>query len=150
AGDMKRMERYLQRILDAQPLYPRKCDRGYCLNAVRDFKVFRGLLDPAEAEDDEQRVEARFTRAIRLADESIVAKDMAAAKAHLAEAESQIEAIGKQWRKKYAIRDVVNGMAKAGDLEGVRRWLDQLDPNDSDYPLDPRALMEIGQRQRAI
>src|SRR5256885_10828779 len=79
SGDLKTMSRYLDRILAAQPLFPRKCDRGCCAKRVRRFKASRGLLDPDEAEDDEQRVRARFTRARRFADEAIAAHDFRAA-----------------------------------------------------------------------
>jgi len=65
ADDLPRMEKYLAIAEATEPFNTRKCDRGFSLNSVRDFRADNGLLNPADAIDDEQRITARFERAGR-------------------------------------------------------------------------------------
>lgn len=149
AGDMKAMSGYLERILATQPLYPRKCDRGCCLSSVRSFKARRGLLDPDEAEDNEQRDEARFNRALRLADEAIESRKFPIAGQHLHDAEKLLPSM-EAWRLSYAVRDIISRYAKAGDAKAVRRMIKRLDADDQQSVLDARSLLKLGERKRAI
>ena len=65
AGDLPRMEKYLAQMAATEPLNTRKCDAGFSINAVREFRANNGLLDPADAIDDRQRLNAQFWRADR-------------------------------------------------------------------------------------
>ena len=52
ANDKPRMEKYLAIAEATEPFNTRKCDKGFSLDSVREFRAFNGLLDPADAKDE--------------------------------------------------------------------------------------------------
>src|SRR4026208_2439516 len=64
ADDLAGMEKYLAIMAATEPFNTRKCDKGFSLNSVRKFRAANGLLDPAEARDEEERFTAQFEGAM--------------------------------------------------------------------------------------
>ena len=49
ADDLPRMEKYLAAMEATEPFNTRKCDIGFSVNSVRNFRALNGILDPADA-----------------------------------------------------------------------------------------------------
>jgi hypothetical protein len=81
AGDLTRMEHYLAIAEATEPFNTRKCDRGFSLNSVREFRVDHGLLDPADAIGEEERIKAGFEWAARQYKQAITSGERESAKA---------------------------------------------------------------------
>jgi hypothetical protein len=86
-GDLTRMEKYLAIAEATEPFNTRPCDRGFSLDSVREFRVDNGLLDPADAIDEEQRIKARFERAGRQYRQAMAAGERESAEMAVAEME---------------------------------------------------------------
>jgi len=108
AGDLARMENYLTLVESTEPLNIRKCDRGFSLNFAREFRADNGLLDPADAIDEEQRVTARFERAARRCKLAIAAGERESASTAVAEMASIAREVEKEWLRQSYLRRVVN------------------------------------------
>lgn len=127
AGDLPRMEKYLARMAATEPLNTRKCDAGFSINAVREFRAENGLLDPDEAIDDRQRLKAQFRRADRQFAEALAARKRKAATLAVAEMEQVASSHDDPWWRQQWTRLVIERYAALGDSAAVKRSIRKLD-----------------------
>jgi hypothetical protein len=99
AGDPAGMEKYLAIAEATEPFNTRKCDRGFSLNSVREFRAANGLLDPADAIDEEQRLEARFQRAWRRYNQAMSAGEGESASDAVAEMARISREVEDEWAR---------------------------------------------------
>lgn len=149
-GDLARMEKYLAVAAATEPFNTRKCDKGFSLNSVREFRADNGLLDTADAIDEEQRVEARFERAARQFKQAIAAGEREAARGAVAEMEKTVRDVEKDWRRQAYFYRVIDCHANLKDPQAVKRCLRRLDKDDRDEILDAETLMSLGMTAQAI
>ncbi len=150
AGNLPRMEKYLAAVEATEPYNTRKCDRGFSINSVRKFRANHGLLDPAEAIDDEQRIEASFRRAQREFTAALAARKRKAAQAAVAYMEATAKEPERKWERQQYLREVIEAYAKLGDSAAVERCIRKLDKEDREEILDTYTLMKLGMKPRAI
>jgi hypothetical protein len=169
AGDLRRMERYLAVAEASEPFNTRKCDKGFSLNSVRQFRAENGLLDPGDASDEEQRIKARFSRASRQYKEAMAINARESARLAVAEMESvaleipsgqrlgpsstlgerMILAMKDLMRQSY-LRNAIHCYAKLQDVDAVARFVNKLDDVDRHALLDTEMLMRLGRKADAI
>jgi hypothetical protein len=150
AGDLPRMERYLAIVEATEPFNTRKCDRGFSVNAVREFRARHGLLDPADAINEEQRIEATYERAARRSKQAMAIGDRASAKAAVAEMEKVARQTAVQWREQAYLEGVIARHAELRDAPAVKRCLRGLSKDERHEILDPDTLLSLGMRGEAI
>ncbi len=150
ADDLPRMEKYLTRMAATAPLNTRKCDAGFSINAVREFRADNGLLDPAEAIDDHQRMKAQFRRADRQVAEALAARKRKAASLAVAEMEQVANGHDDPWWRQQWTRVVIERYAALGDSAAVKRSIRKLDAEDRQEILDTHTLSKLGMKREAI
>jgi hypothetical protein len=150
AGNLVRMEQYLAIAAATEPFNTRKCDRGFSLNSVREFRADNGLLDPADAIDEKQRVTARFERAERGYTQAMAAGDRESAGAAVAEMARIARGVEEEWLRQSYLRRVVHCYADLRDTRGVRRCLRGLGEGDRHEVLDATTLLGLGMKAEAV
>jgi hypothetical protein len=108
AGDLARTEQYLAIAEATEPFNTRKRDRGFSLNSVREFRADNGLLDPADAINEEQRVKARFERAGRRYKQAMAGGGRGSAKAAVAEMAKIAREVEEEWLRQDYLRRVID------------------------------------------
>lgn len=150
SGDLVGAEKYLAIAEATEPFNTRKCDKGFSLNSVREFRADNGLLDPAKAIDDEQRVTARFEGAARRFQMAIAKRHKKSARAAVDEMEQVARDVDKQWRRQHYLRRVIACYGELKDAQQVKRCLRGLKAEDRHKILDARTLLELGMKAQAI
>jgi hypothetical protein len=150
AGDLTRMEKYLAIAEATEPFNTRKCDRGFSLNSVREFRADNGLLDPAEAIDEKQRITARFERAGRQYKQAIGTGERESAKVAVTEMEKIVREVEQEWLRRSYLRRVINCYVELEDAQAVKRCLRGLDKGDRRKILDAETLIRLGMKTEAI
>lgn len=150
ANDLSRMEHYLAIAEATEPFNMRKCDKGFSINSVREFRADNGLLDPDEAISEEQRTKARFQRALRLHKQSMKADDRESARLAAAEMEEVARSLEKGWRRRIYFNWVLGCHAALKDCKAVERCLAGFDDDDREKILDSEMLATLGMKQEAI
>jgi tetratricopeptide (TPR) repeat protein len=150
SGRMARMERYLAIAEATEPFNIRKCDRGFSIDSVRRFRADNGLLDPADAIDEEQRVKARFERAARQYKQAIAKGEREAAKLAVAEMEMIAREVEEDWLRRSYLGRVIECYAGLKEAQAVKRCLRRLGESDRHEILNARALVKLGMRAEAI
>jgi hypothetical protein len=150
ADDLAGMERYLAIMAATEPFNTRKCDKGFSLNFVRKFRAKNGLLNPADAKDDEERYEAEFEGASRRCKLAKAAGDFESARAAAAEMESIARSAKEEWRRRLSLQWVAHCHAQLKDAEAARRSVRALDEATQREVLNPQMLMELGAEADAI
>jgi hypothetical protein len=149
-GDLPRVEKYLAIAKATEPFNTRKCDRGFSLNSVREFRADNGLLDPADATDEEQRVKARFEWAGRQYKQAIATGEGESAKAAVAEMATVAREVKKDWLRQSYLQRVVNCYAELKDARAVKRCLRGFGKGDRHEILDATTLVSLGMKADAI
>ena len=150
ADDLGLMEKYLAVAAATEPFITRKCDKGFSLNSVRRFRAQNGLLDPADAIDEEQRTRAMFERADRQCRNAIVAGEGPPAKSSLAEMEKIAAGIEVNWKRQAFLKRIVERYAELKDADAVMRCLNGFNVRDRDKVLDAGMLMNLGMKVEAV
>jgi tetratricopeptide (TPR) repeat protein len=150
ADDMNRMEKYLAMAEATEPFNTRKCDKGFSLDSVREFRAENGLLDPADAVEDEQRLEARFSRANRQYKQAMAAGERKSARTAVAEMERVAAEFEEEWSHRNHFQVVLDCYAELKDADSVKRCIRKLDKDDRHEILDADMLVSLGMRAEAI
>jgi tetratricopeptide (TPR) repeat protein len=150
ANDLDGMERFLAIAEATEKFNTRKCDKGFSLQFVREFRTYHGLLDPAEAVDDAERVEATFRRAARQFQLAHAGGKRKAAQAAATEMEQSVGKIADKWERRRCMREVVEAYAKVKDADGVRKCIRRLDKEDREDVLDARTLAKLGLKEETV
>ncbi|MGI8977988.1 MAG: hypothetical protein ACR2FY_02060 [Pirellulaceae bacterium] len=150
AGDLTRMEKYLAIAAATEPFNTRKCDRGFSIDSVRKFRADNGLLDPADAIDDEQRINAQFERAARQYKQTFATGERARAKLAVAEMENIARDVEEEWLRQSYLQRVIECYAELKDARAVKRCVRGLDKDDRHEVLDAETLISLGMKAEAI
>ncbi|TWU32154.1 hypothetical protein Q31b_58490 [Novipirellula aureliae] len=150
AGNLKRMEKYLAIAESTEPFNTRKCDRGFSINSVRDFRADNGILDPKDAVDDDQRNRAEFWGAHRRFKQALNARRKKQARQAVAEMEGVACKLKRRSRREQFVYFVVTSYAELQDTDAVKRCIRRLDKHDRDMVLDATTLLELGMKREAI
>jgi tetratricopeptide (TPR) repeat protein len=148
-GDMATVEEYLKRILATKPLHTRKCDKGWEVEVVRKFKVFHGL-DPSEATNDEERLEARFKMAVRSADELIAQGAKEAAAVELTKAHGLIPQMQQEWKRRWSYVGLLKRYQEMEDRATIERIVRGMSKAERDNALNGERLWELGFEPEAL
>jgi alkylated DNA nucleotide flippase Atl1 len=149
ANDLDEMERYLAIAESTEKFNTRKCDKGFSLKFVREFRVYNGLLDPADAVDVPERAQATFRRAARQFQLALAGGKRKAAKAAV-EMEQAVGKIPGKWERQQCMRLVVEAYAQVEDADGVRKCIRRLDKEDREDVLDARTLAKLGLKEETV
>jgi tetratricopeptide (TPR) repeat protein len=148
--NLARMEHYLAIAAATEPFNTRKCDRGFSIDSVRKFRARGGLLDPAEAVGEQERIEATFQRAGRTFRASLDARDIATARrAAETMARAATEERHEWWRTQY-LKTVIAAFADLDDVAAVRRHLELIDPDDRGQAIKTDVLVRLGMEAEAL
>lgn len=150
ADDLARMEKYLAIATATEPYNTRKCDKGFSLNSVREFRADNGLLDPADAIDEKQRISARFWRARRQFKQAMAAGELAAAPVAAAEMETIAHEVAEEWLRRSYLRHAIYCHAELKDAQAVKRCVRELDKEERRAVLDPGMLVSLGMKAEAV
>jgi hypothetical protein len=150
AGDLDRTEQYLAIAEATEPFNTRKCDRGFSLNSVREFRADNGLLDPANAINEDQRATARFERAGRQYRLAIAACERESAKTAVAEMANIAREVEKEWLRQSYLRRVINCYVELNDVRAVKRCLRGFGEGDRHKVLNAETLASLGMKAEAI
>lgn len=150
AGDETRMEHYLAIAEATEPFNTRDCDRGFSLDSVRKFRAENGILDPADAIDEGQRVTARFERAARDYKLAIAAGKRAAVKAAVTEMADTTREIEQEWWRQSYLRRVIHCYIELKDAPAVKRCLRGFSKSDRHKVLTAETLVGLGMNAEAI
>jgi hypothetical protein len=149
-GRLGRMEKYLLIALSTEKHIRRKCDIGFSVNSVRAFRAQHGILDPREAMDDEQRIEAIFEGARRRCREALKAGKVNEARAALAIMEQATNDTQDFWERPSRRQVIIEFSAQIGDSRGVKRNIQKLTKADREEVLNFELLAKIGMKAEAI
>jgi hypothetical protein len=149
-GDLAGMEHYLTLAEATEPFLTRKSDQGFALNSVRAFRVDNGLLDPADAINEEQRITARFERAGRQYKLAIAAGERESAKTAVDEMANIAREVEKEWWRQSYLRRVINGYVELKDAHAVKRCLRGFSKSDRHDVLTAETLVSLGMKAEAI
>lgn len=150
AGNLRRMEKYLAVAESTEPFNTRKCDRGFSINRVRRFRAENGILDPEDAVDREQRIEAEFWAAKRRFDEALAAHNRKAAYVAIDEMEQSAAKPERERKRQIYLHFVVLSYAAMKDAAAVKRRLRKLSIEDRDSILDTSTLIHLGMKREAV
>jgi ribosomal protein S20 len=150
AGDLAGMEKYLAIMAATEAFNTRKCDKGFSINSVRKFRAENGLLDPAEAMDDEERFTAQFEGAARRCNEAIAAGEHKSAKAAVAEMEKVARGARQDWRRRFALQEVIQCHAKLKNTAAIKEAVRGLKAGERDKILNAEMFNLIGMKEEAI
>lgn len=148
-NDLFRMEQYLGRAAEAP--VRRKCDLGWPEKSVRQFRAHHGILDPAKAVDENQRIEATFRRGERRFREAMDQKQSAQAKTASGEmhlAAKQVDT--KSFTHWIYYRILLKAMAEMGDTAEVKRLFKEFNRNANGHLIDFETLWSVGLTAQAI
>jgi len=150
AGDLDRMEHYLALAEATEPFNTRKCDRGFSLNSVREFRSDNGLLDPADAINENQRVIAQFERAGRHYKLAIAAAEREAANTAVAEMLNIARRVENERLRQSYLRRVISCYVELKDAQAVKRCLRGFGKSDRHKVLTAETLVSLGMKAEAI
>ncbi len=150
AGNLKRMEKYLAIMESTEPFNTRKCDEGFSINSVRNFRADNGILDPADAVDEDQRSRAAFWGAKRRFKQALAKRRQKLARQAVAEMEETACQLKKRSRRESFLYFVVTSYAELKDADAVKRCIRRLDKDDRERVLDVRTLQVLGMKREAI
>lgn len=158
SGDRERMETYLH-IAATAPVR-RKCDLGWPEKSVRDFRAHNGILNPADAVGDEQRIEATFERGKRQFNEAWANGQTTQAKSAIAEMERAAKELTDDlddfMRRYYCYQTLIESYAKLGEGVAIKRCAKSLGGAAEEILekaaeiLDYRTLWKIGLKEKAV
>jgi hypothetical protein len=149
-NDVKGAEKYLEIALKADKFVTRKCDVGYVAGSVRHFRALHGLLDPDEAEDEDDRHDALFHGAERRCLDAIRCGDRKVARKELAAMYQAAKQGDDDLNRSFELKRVLKAAAQLGDRALVRQYMAALAKADRDEVLDYDLLSELGMRDEAI
>jgi len=144
ARDLAGMESYLAVATATEPYNTRKASVGYSLDTVRHFRARKGILDPADASDDDERLFAAFKRAGRLFREAVAKGDAGGARALIETMSSLARSECNEWRRRDYLREVIAAWADLDDVAEIRRHLKMIDSDDRHKAIDMSALVRLG------
>ena len=150
AGDRERMEKYLAVAVATDPCFTKKPDVGYAVRSVRDFRARKGILDPADAVDDDQRALAGIRQAGRAFREALARGDRQGARAAIGTMSKIARGVRDEWFRTCYLREVIEACAALEDVAEVRRHLRLLDPDDRHEAIDPMVLLRLGMEKDAL
>lgn len=150
AGNLKRMEKYLAIAESTEPFNRRQCDKGFSINSVRNFRADNGILDPADAIDEDQRNRALFWGAHRRFKQAVAEKRQQQAGQAVAEMEQTARRLEKRSRREQFLYYAVISYAELQDADAVRRCVRGLDRSDREQVLDAFTLQRLGMTREAI
>jgi len=150
AGDVSRMEKYLAMMSATERFNTRKCDKGFSLNCVRKFRAENGLLNPAEARNEEERFDAQFEGAARRCDQAIAAGDREAAKAAVAEMEKTARGAKEEWRRRLSLQRAIQYHAKLKDAKAVKASVRGLNEREQREILTAELFNDVGMKEETI
>lgn len=150
ADDLAGMEKYLAIAAATEPFNRRKCDKGFSVNSVREFRADNGLLDPAEAIDEEQRITARFEGTARRFKQAMGKGKREPARAAVAEMEQVARDVEQKWLRQAYLRRVIERYGELKDARAVKRCLRDMDAEDRHRILDAETLLGLGMKSAAI
>ncbi len=150
ADDLSGMEKYLSIAEATEPFNTRKNSIGFSINSVREFRAHNGILDPADAIDEKQRIKARFWRAERQFKQAMAARKRKAARLAVAEMEEAAREVEDEWIRQVYFHRVIDSYVELKDAGAVKRCMRKLDKDERDEILDSRTLMKLGMKPQAI
>lgn len=150
AGDLQAAEKHLERILRLDNSGARKCDIGFPAQSVRDFKELHGLLDPSDAEDEEQAVSAEFSRAERLAKELIGRRKFQKARDQILIMERAAKETNDEFIRSLRLKSTLGLYGKTGDKTATRRVMRNLSADDREEVLTYDTLLSLGMHRESI
>jgi hypothetical protein len=150
SGDLILMDKYLAKIAATEPFNLRKCDKGFSLKYVRNFRAEHGLLDPEEALDDKERVRATFARAARQYQKAAAKGDRELARRAAAEMETAAAEVEPFYLQLPYRRRLVRCLVDANDLEAAKRCMTQFSPVDRHKIFDSQMLLTMGMKAEAV
>lgn len=150
ADDLARMEKYFAIAEATEQFNTRRCDEGFSSNSVRQFRADHGLLDPSEAIDEKQRIEARFYRAWRQYQQAKAKGEQASAQHAVVEMEKTALEVKEDWLRQSYFQRVIDGYAELKDVQAVMRCVRKLDKDDRHEILDAEMLARLGMKTEAI
>jgi hypothetical protein len=150
AGDLARMEHYLAIAESTERFNTRKCDKGFSVNWVREFRGQKGLLDPDDAINDEQRNKARFQMAARQYRQALAKGDRETAKVAVAEMERILPDVQPDWLRGFYVQQVVDCFVKLNDSRAVKRCLRGLSEAERDDIFSVDKLADLGLKAEAL
>lgn len=150
SGNITRMAKYLAIAEATEPFNTRKYDRGFSLDSVREFRAENGLLDPEEAENEEQRLTARVERAARRFKLAMDAGDREPANAAVSEMATIAREVEEDWRRRTYLQRVVKCYADLGEVQAVKRCLRGLSKGERQTVLDASTLLRLGMKTEAV
>lgn len=145
AGALK----YLDRIPAAQAFIKRPCDKTWAADAVRDFKIEHGLMDPDEFEDEDKRWDAGYQRACRQFDAALARGDKNAARLALADAERWSGKADKHM-KRILCWHLIRCAADLGDARLTLDYVNSIKADERPCTVIGPHLLKVDLRMRMI
>jgi len=150
ADDLASMERFLAIAEATEPFVTHKSSRGFCLNSVREFRAEQGILDPADAVDEGQRIEATFHGAQRRFKRALATHDRETARAAVAE---MVEIAfktkpGGDYRR-WWLGAVMRCLVLLGNSRVRNRCLGKFSEENRREVLDAKMLLSLGMKAEA-
>ncbi len=149
-GDAEAAEKQLDNVLRLDNSDARKCDRDFPEIAVRAFKTLHGLLDPKDAEDEEQAEMAAFNRANRLASELIGRRRFAKAREQIESMEQLARSTDDELKRSLRLRSVLELYARVKDSDSVKRVFRRFSKENLEDAISYSELASLGLNQEAI
>jgi hypothetical protein len=150
SSDLVLMEKYLATIAATEPFNRRKCDHGFSLRSVHKFRVEHGLLDPADALTDQERIKSTFERASRQYQKAAAAGDRASARRAAVDMETAAAQVEPDYIQRSYRQRLVQHLIDAKDIEGAKRCLKEFSPADKQKIFNSETLLVMGLKAQAI
>lgn len=150
ANDLVGMEYYLTKARAADDRVTRKCDIGIGTRAEREFRVFHGLLDPANLDPSaEYYPAAAYSFAEKAMEKARSQKDMRGFReqlAAMAEAAKLDTWHVMRWSK---FREIIELAYEVNDTDLIKTLLHSIPAKYRDLEIDYRVYSKIGMKKEA-
>jgi tetratricopeptide (TPR) repeat protein len=149
--DLVGMENYLTRVRATDERITRKCDIGFGTHCDKDFRVFNGLLNPADLDSsDEDYHHAAYNFAERAFKKARSENNISEAKKQLAAMAEAAKLDKSEWTRSMWNRRIIELASEVDDTDLIKTLIQRIPARERHEKIGYKVYSKIGMKTEAL
>ena len=151
SDDLVGMESYLTRVRAADDRVTRKCDIGFGTHCDKEFRVFNGLLNPADLDSsDEDFHHAAYNFAERAFKKARSENNISEAKKQLAAMAEAAKLDKSDWKRSMWNRRIIELASDVDDTDLIKTLIQKIPARERHEKIGYNVYSKIGMKKQAL